>query len=482
MPSMMQLFSARAPALSQLNLSHSPKASKNFQQLLSEFQLEGEKYSLSQNMESFLQTLQSIFDENRLDVNVQEIVREQPAGWIEGLTGKLKGMSGQELETLVTDLDAMNTVMNALLKEASIPVSQTNTKQLIHSVLQKTKELIGSKEEIDEDEKGYDIGAFHLIENVIVSRSNSTHSQPSTDESAHSLYKQLMNAWQNFKKMTSQMNAKDFIDGQQLNQKQVIEVKDLLQQFTRLLKQNPLNSTEQWRSVVSQVTNDGTERQQKVFQSLLQSFNRRVNVPETYQQQSPVSGKEVVKWLTQAIEATGKDQLSEKQAQGGSIPAQTMTKVEQYVLHINQNQSQNTMQNKWMEEFERVLYSSKLFFNKAGNMELQLKLRPANLGEMTVKLAELNGEMAVKIIVSTQASKEMLESNLAQLRHMFTPQQVVIEKNENLAAQQQFFQESESKDPGYDGEQEQHARERDDQPDDHEEDLSFHEILLNEKV
>src|SRR5699024_4075522 len=43
---------------------------------------------------------------------------------------------------------------------------------------------------------------------------------------------------------------------------------------------------------------------------------------------------------------------------------------------------------------------------------------------------EMNGEMTVKITVSSQATKKMLEANIHQLKNMFSPHQVVIEKQE----------------------------------------------------
>lgn len=41
---------------------------------------------------------------------------------------------------------------------------------------------------------------------------------------------------------------------------------------------------------------------------------------------------------------------------------------------------------------------------------------------------KIDGEMTVKITVMSQAAKELLEKNIHQLRHLFSPNQVVVER------------------------------------------------------
>src|SRR5690625_3922622 len=112
-----------------------------------------------------------------------------------------------------------------------------------------------------------------------------------------------------------------------------------------------------------------------------------------------------------------------------SIP---MSRVEQYVIYLNTSQtysSQNADQ-QLMEQFQRVIKESRFSATLNGPSQLSLTLRPDNLGEMMVRLTHVNGEMTVKIIVTSEATKEMLQSNIHQLKNMFSPQQVIIERQE----------------------------------------------------
>src|SRR5690625_7091782 len=69
---------------------------------------------------------------------------------------------------------------------------------------------------------------------------------------------------------------------------------------------------------------------------------------------------------------------------------------------------------------------------------------------MMVRLEEVNGEMTAKIIVTTEAAKKALQSNIHQLKNMFSPHQVVIERQDEIVLQQ-----TEEKGDHFEEEQEQ---------------------------
>ncbi|HLR14534.1 MAG TPA: flagellar hook-length control protein FliK, partial [Bacillota bacterium] len=97
------------------------------------------------------------------------------------------------------------------------------------------------------------------------------------------------------------------------------------------------------------------------------------------------------------------------------------------------------------------------------------------LGEMTIQLVKIDGEMIAKITVSSQATKSALESNLHQLKNMFAPHQVLIEKQDG-DEQATFDQEDTSEEQhksSHGNEKEQHAE---DQPE-HSFEEQFEQIL-----
>ncbi|OEH91264.1 flagellar hook-length control protein FliK [Bacillus solimangrovi] len=113
----------------------------------------------------------------------------------------------------------------------------------------------------------------------------------------------------------------------------------------------------------------------------------------------------------------------------------------QQVVNLTPTQSKSGMQQQFIEQFQKVMQQSKFSSFANGNSQLMLKLNPAHLGSLSIKLIQTNGEMAARIIASTQSAKELIEGNLSQLRHVFAAQNIQVEKFElNLQNQQQFQQ------------------------------------------
>ncbi|WP_028782789.1 flagellar hook-length control protein FliK [Thalassobacillus devorans] len=284
-----------------------------------------------------------------------------------------------------------------------------------------------------------------------------------------------------------------------------IHMKDLIQhakqwrgsdtsehQFGKLAKQL-VQSLEQWtaqhngnNSNAQQAAAQGQKAPNPLDEPLLRDLikwyqSRTAIQNQAYQSQSQVTTKDMTKWLQHALNRyITADKGPEKHS---FLPAGTITKVEQFMIHLNHSQSTEGMQKQLMQEFDKVLKSSNLQLLKNGSMEMQLKLRPAQLGDVVVRMTQLNGEMAVKIIVTSQAAKEMLEGNMQQLRHMFSPQQVVVEKADMSSAQQQFQSKDQQTNGSDDQSSPEHtAKQQEREEENNENEDSFQEILLNEKV
>src|SRR5699024_2162047 len=136
-----------------------------------------------------------------------------------------------------------------------------------------------------------------------------------------------------------------------------------------------------------------------------------------------------------------------------------------------------------VDKFADVIRNSQ-FLNRSGKMELNLLLKPAHLGHVTIKMTQVDGEMMVKMLVSSQAAKDMLEQNMHQLRHLFQPHQISVERNEEVSDEEFYFDEQEEQ---QDDENQQTTE--DDYQDDHNQNedtqvLDFEAIMeqLGEKV
>lgn len=96
----------------------------------------------------------------------------------------------------------------------------------------------------------------------------------------------------------------------------------------------------------------------------------------------------------------------------------------------------------FVKEFEKVLMSTNLRTFKNGLTELQLRLYPEHLGRLSIKLIHQDGLLLAKITTQTEAAKQLIESQLHQLRHALIAQNIQIEKieitsNENVQHQPQ---------------------------------------------
>ncbi|MYL48693.1 hypothetical protein GLV98_04325 [Halobacillus litoralis] len=263
------------------------------------------------------------------------------------------------------------------------------------------------------------------------------------------------------------------------------EMKELMQKFMQLVESLPNKAKGPGHGLLERVTKDASIQERQVFNKLVHMYQNRMDVPKSYHQQTPVTGKDIVKWVKQTlgeeVQQDSKLQASKHQLLS-NVSMMPMTKVEQYVIQMNQNQEGSSTSKQLLSEMERIIQSSRMFTNPKGNMEMLIKLKPGNLGDLTVKFTQINGEMAVKILATSQAAKEMLEGNKTQLRHMFSPQQVVIEKVEASALQQQLQEHMDSGNKERDQQQHNHDLEQDHVEDSEDGELSFHEILMNEKV
>ncbi|MFC0524141.1 flagellar hook-length control protein FliK [Pontibacillus salicampi] len=167
----------------------------------------------------------------------------------------------------------------------------------------------------------------------------------------------------------------------------------------------------------------------------------------------------------------------------GGSDAMPMSRQEQLFIKLNSSQATPSNQQSLIEQFQKIISQSRFSISNAGS-QLSIKLNPGNLGDMMVRMTQQNGEMMVKILVTSQAAKEMLESNMQQLRHMFSPSQVQIERQEQTATHQSsvpFSKEEKQQQEGQQSSRESYLDWLSEQEEE-EDSVPFHELLQNEKA
>ncbi|MDQ0156812.1 flagellar hook-length control protein FliK [Robertmurraya andreesenii] len=125
------------------------------------------------------------------------------------------------------------------------------------------------------------------------------------------------------------------------------------------------------------------------------------------------------------------------EAVSGVIPFQQMSKAEQLTLHLSQS-GRPTNSAELIKQFENILARSQ-FSNVAGAQKLLIKLNPEHLGALRIELIQRDAGLVARIMTTTQAAKDALETHLNGLRQAFGSQNIQVDRVEvsQAMAQQQ---------------------------------------------
>jgi flagellar hook-length control protein FliK len=123
-----------------------------------------------------------------------------------------------------------------------------------------------------------------------------------------------------------------------------------------------------------------------------------------------------------------------------------MTKVQQFSLFVEQQGRQSINQEQFIKEFQNILARSQFGSGKDG-MKLLIKLYPEHLGSLRIELLQKDNMMIARIIASSGAAKDVLESQIQSLKQSFSSQNIQVEKIE-ISQQLQQSERSLQKDSG----------------------------------
>ncbi|MFC4320179.1 flagellar hook-length control protein FliK [Litchfieldia salsa] len=120
------------------------------------------------------------------------------------------------------------------------------------------------------------------------------------------------------------------------------------------------------------------------------------------------------------------------------IESTTMSKLEQFVIHVGQGQSLNQSQarSEFIQQFYEIVSAGKFRAGGNGHSQMVIKFKPDHLGSVIVKLSQINGEFTAKIITASNSARELLESNITQLRALLSAQNISVDKLEMYSQEQ----------------------------------------------
>jgi flagellar hook-length control protein FliK len=290
-------------------------------------------------------------------------------------------------------------------------------------------------------------------------------------------YQSLVNIFREVQAVLEQLNREP------ANMKQAApKLMQLLQEWINTAN-NHANQQGMEKAVAS--FREGGTKEHIIWKDLLQAFEKRHQLAskQQYSTNAVVTTEDITRWLSKAMEqAPVMERLAAERMY--TPPSLPIARMEQYVVHINQGQNTQAQGQQLTDQIQTIIKSSNFMTAPNNGNQLVLSLRPENLGDMMVRFTQVNGEMTVKILVTTQAAKEMLETNMHQLRNMFSPQQVVVEKQDTLMQQGQETEKN-MKDDQLDEQREQasnDASEEEKQSSDGDFAEQFQALLMNEEV
>ncbi|GAE91627.1 flagellar hook-length control protein FliK [Gracilibacillus boraciitolerans JCM 21714] len=295
----------------------------------------------------------------------------------------------------------------------------------------------------------------------------------------------ILNTKDQSEKVTSIVNQVEALlnklEQNKLTNQDVKQLQDVLKQWSQLDQSAKTNAQALLAATAHPKSNE-------VWNKLLENFQNRLALEKNYGQSQKVTQQDIAKWISNALENQGGN-INQEQSQSKTelqtlMNQQVNSKVQQFVIHTQQtNTDQQLAQKQLMEQFQQAIQKSNFMKMTNGASQLMLRLQPEHLGDVMVKLTQVNGEMIVKMIVASQGAKELLEGNLNQLRHMFSPQQVVIERQENLTqtGQEKLSDENnDSLDENSQNQSDQHDGQQNDSEE--QEQINFHDLLMDAKV
>lgn len=102
---------------------------------------------------------------------------------------------------------------------------------------------------------------------------------------------------------------------------------------------------------------------------------------------------------------------------------------ESFVLQVNEPISDEVAIRSFVREFSNILARSS-FTQGINSSKLLIKLYPEKLGTLRVELMQKDGQLIARIMTATNKAKELLDSQLHQLRSAFSQQNIAVDKIE----------------------------------------------------
>jgi flagellar hook-length control protein FliK len=163
---------------------------------------------------------------------------------------------------------------------------------------------------------------------------------------------------------------------------------------------------------------------------------------------------------------------------------QQMSKPEQLTI-MGEGSTKSVFVNDLIQQFESIL--SKSQFSKMGGVQkLLIKLNPEHLGSIRIELIQKDQAFTARILTTTEAAKEVLETHLHNLKHAFEAQSIKVD-NVEIGQQSSQGQQDDFYNSGQSNHHQEYPQDQGAETDDQQDDstsfiLTLEEAILNQEV
>ncbi|MDT8859023.1 flagellar hook-length control protein FliK [Alkalihalobacillus sp. MEB130] len=151
-----------------------------------------------------------------------------------------------------------------------------------------------------------------------------------------------------------------------------------------------------------------------------------------------------------------------------------LTRMDSLQLFIGERLPKELQQQQLVKQFQSLLKRGTFTQTPQGIQTLSIKIYPEHLGRLNIQLSQQDGILTARIVTGTQATRELVEGQLQQLRQAFVQQQLQVERVE---VSHEPFERQKDKQSS---KEEQRRDERSDSKSDQDEPSTFFEDILQE--
>lgn len=187
----------------------------------------------------------------------------------------------------------------------------------------------------------------------------------------------------------------------------------------------------------------------EVLKQVKKLYDKRTHFhsKQVYGESATVTRSDIAQWVKAALSQSQNQEQTSRVIPTFNNETMTMprmTVVNQQAIHnFSHLESVQRIEADMAARITNTIQQHMSLQQRGPLQSLNMVLTPEHLGTLQVNFSQVNGEMIVRIIASSGYAKDMLETNLHQLKHAFSPHQVQVIRGDDTVIEEEVFQQQE---------------------------------------